>query len=260
METKIQFKKYSGNGNDFVVLDHPAYPVTSELVQALCNRHFGVGADGVLVLTSEEGFDGRMRIYNADGGEAEMCGNGIRCLVTYLYDWGAVKKDIYRIKTMNGAYEVARREGAFAVEMSEIKDKNIYDLSIFNEYNDAFFVNTGVPHLIFLVHDVKRIDLKSRAPQYRFHKIFPNGTNVSFLQILPGEQIAYVRTYERGVEDETLSCGTGLTAAGLALNHWKGWSGNITLKTLGGSQRVFIGEKIFYSGEVKFCFAGEFPR
>ncbi|MCM2351837.1 MAG: diaminopimelate epimerase [Bacteriovoracaceae bacterium] len=258
METKIQFKKYSGNGNDFVVLDHPSYPVTAELVQALCNRHFGIGGDGVLVLTSEAGFDGRMRIFNADGGEAEMCGNGIRCLVTYLYDSGENKKDSYKIKTMNGSYEVSRREGAFAVEMSEINDKNIYDLSIFNEYFNAFYVNTGVPHLVFMVHDVKRIDIKSRAPQYRFHKLFPNGTNVSFLQVLEGEQTAYVRTYERGVEDETLSCGTGLTAAGLALNHWLGWKGNINLKTLGGTQRVSIGEKIFYAGEVKFCFQGEF--
>ncbi len=258
METKIQFKKYSGNGNDFVVLDHPKFPITEELVKNLCSRHFGVGADGVLVLTSEEGFDGRMSIFNADGSEAEMCGNGIRCLVTFLDDSKAAKKDSYKIKTMNGAYEVTRKDGAFAVEMSEVKDKNIYDLSIFNEYNNVFYVNTGVPHLVFHVHDVKRIDLKSRAPQYRFHKLFPNGTNVSFVQILEGEKTAYVRTYERGVEDETFSCGTGLTATGLALNHWKGWSGNITLKTLGGTQHVFIGEKIFYSGEVKFCFAGEF--
>ena len=258
MKTTIQFHKYSGNGNDFVVLDHPTYEVTSELVKSLCSRHFGVGADGVLVLTSAEGVDGRMQIFNADGGEAEMCGNGIRCLVTYLDHLQEAKKDIYKIKTMNGLYEVTRRDGAFAVEMSEIKDKNLYDLSLFNEYNRAFYINTGVPHLVFLVHDVKRIDIKSRAPQYRFHKLFPNGTNVSFVQILEGEQTAYVRTYERGVEDETHSCGTGLTATGMALNFWNGWKENITLKTLGGTQRVFIGDKVYYSGEVTACFQGEF--
>ena len=258
MNTKIPFYKYSGNGNDFVILDHPTYPVTSQLVEALCNRHFGVGADGVLVLTSEDSADGRMQIFNADGGEAEMCGNGIRCLVTYLDDQGPGNKDVYQIKTMNGMYEINRRDNAFAVEMSEIKDKNLYDLSGFNEYNRVFYINTGVPHLVFLVHDVKRIDIKSRAPQYRFHKTFPNGTNVSFVQMLEGEQTAYVRTYERGVEDETHSCGTGLTAVGLAFNHWLQWKGNITLKTLGGTQKVFIGDKVYYSGEVKFCFQGEF--
>ena len=158
---------------------------------------------------------------------------------------------------MNGLYEVSRKNGEFAVEMSEIKDKNIYDLSSFNEYKRTFFVNTGVPHLIFEVHEAKRIDIKSRAPQYRFHKMFPNGTNVSFLQVL-GDKRAYVRTYERGVEDETYSCGTGLTACGIALNNWYGWSGDMTLETLGGTQHIQVTDKVYYSGEVKFCFEGEY--
>lgn len=259
MKNTLKFHKYSGNGNDFVILDRPDYKVSPELVIAMCDRHFGIGADGVLVLTSAEGHDGRMQIINADGSEAEMCGNGIRCLVTYLSDTDKAPKDIYRIKTMNGSYEVVRNNGAFAVQMSEIKDKNIYDLSSFNDYKRVFYVNTGVPHLIFEVPEAKRIDIKSRAPQYRFHKMFPNGTNVSFLQIIEGTQTAYVRTYERGVEDETFSCGTGLTASGLALNHWYGWKGDITLKTLGGTQHINVGDKVLYSGEVKYCFSGEFP-
>lgn len=258
MNNKLPFKKYSGNGNDFIILDHPEVTLTQSQIENMCDRHFGIGADGILVLTSEANHDGRMRIFNADGGEAEMCGNGLRCLVTYLDDKNPGGKDLYKIKTMNGSYEVIRKSGAFAVEMSEIKDKNLYDLSQFNDYKRAFFVNTGVPHLIFEVHEAKRIDIKSRAPQYRFHKMFPNGTNVSFLQVLEGEQMAYVRTYERGVEDETFSCGTGLTACGLALNHWYKWQDAITLQTLGGTQHIFIGDKILYSGEVKFCFQGEF--
>lgn len=259
MKTKIKFQKYSGNGNDFVILNNPSFSLTSDLIRTLCDRHFGVGADGVLLVTPQDDYDARMQIFNADGGEAEMCGNGLRCLVTYLDNENNHAKKTYKIKTMNGSYEVANRNGAFAIEMSEIKDKNLYDLSSFNEFNRVFFVNTGVPHLVFLVNDIKRIDIKSRAPQYRFHKIFPNGTNVSFLEILDGNQTAYVRTYERGVENETYSCGTGLTACGLALNAWNSWTGDITLKTLGGTQRVHIGEKVYYSGEVKFCFSGEFP-
>jgi diaminopimelate epimerase len=258
MQNKIKFHKYSGNGNDFIILNRPEITLTTELISSMCNRHFGVGADGILVLSSAENADGRMQIYNSDGGEAEMCGNGIRCLVTYLDDQNQERKNSYRIKTMNGVYEITKKDGAFAVEMSEIKDKNVYDLSAFNEYKRSFFVNTGVPHLVFEVHEAKRIDIKSRAPQYRFHKMFPNGTNVSFLQVLEGHQTAYVRTYERGVEDETFSCGTGLTACGLALNHWYGWSGDITLKTLGGSQRISVADKILYAGEVKFCFEGEY--
>jgi diaminopimelate epimerase len=259
MKSTMKFQKYSGNGNDFVILDRPSMVLTPELVRNLCDRHFGVGADGVLLVSDEAGFDARMQIFNADGGEAEMCGNGLRCLVTYLDQSREKSLPNYRIKTMNGVYHVAKRNGAFAIEMSEIKDENLYDLTAFNEFNRVFFINTGVPHLVFLVNDLKRLDIKSRAPQYRFHKIFPNGTNVSFVQILEGEQSAYVRTYERGVENETYSCGTGLTACGLALHSWFNWEGDITLNTLGGTQQVSIGEKIFYSGEVKFCFAGEYP-
>lgn len=260
MKQPLKFYKYSGNGNDFIILDNPPLSLNPQLIKKMCDRHFGIGADGVLALTSEQGFDGRMRIYNADGGEAEMCGNGIRCLVGYLSDHVDSSKNIFKIKTMNGAYEILNRNGAFAVEMSEVKDINAVDLSAFSEFKNVFYVNTGVPHLVFEVPQVKRIDIKSRAPQYRFHKNFPNGTNVSFLEVLPQHQTAYVRTYERGVEDETYSCGTGLTASGLALHHWYGWSGDVHLKTLGGNQLISITEKIYYSGEVKFCFSGEFQE
>ena len=258
MKTKIKFHKYSGNGNDFIIINHPQIDLSPQVITSMCNRHFGIGADGVLILSSVEGADGRMQIFNSDGSEAEMCGNGLRCLVTYLDDLSSHSRDIYRIKTMNGLYEVSRIENEFAVEMSEIKEKNTYDLSSFNEFKRAFFVNTGVPHLIFEVHEAKRIDIKSRAPQYRFHKMFPHGTTVSFIQVYEGEQRAYVRTYERGVEDETHSCGTGLTACGIALNNWYGWKGSITLESLGGSQRVQVRDKIYYSGAVKFCFEGEY--
>jgi diaminopimelate epimerase len=257
MNKKIAFTKVSGNGNDFIVLKGPI-TLNSNEIQKMCSRHFGIGADGILILTEESGFDGRMQIFNTDGGEAEMCGNGIRCLATYLDHHSSFKKEKYFLKTMNGSYLVTRQDETFAVEMSEIKDKNIYDLSYFNEYKKSFYINTGVPHLLFEALEAKRIDIKSRAPQYRFHKMFPGGTNVSFIEVLEGHQMAYVRTYERGVEDETLSCGTGLTAAALALNHWYRWNGKINLQTLGGNQTVFLGEKIYYSGEVKFCFEGEF--
>lgn len=258
MKNTLKFTKYSGNGNDFIILDRPSVEMTPSFVKKMCDRHFGVGADGILTLNDFSGTDGEMRIYNADGGEAEMCGNGLRCLATYIDQKLGQAKNAYRIKTMNATYEVIRQDGAFAIEMSEIKDQNLYDLSSFHEFERSFFINTGVPHLVFLVKDAKSIDIKPTAARYRFHSTFPNGTNVSFVEIQKDYQTAYVRTYERGVEDETHSCGTGLTASALALNYWNGWKEVITLKTLGGTQRVLVGEKVYYSGEVKFCFSGEY--
>ncbi len=256
----IKFVKYSGNGNDFIILDRPNYSVSSDLVSRLCDRHFGVGADGVLILSDEEGHDGQMRIFNSDGGEAEMCGNGLRCLATYIDDQSTIKKNSYLIKTMNHSYSVLKRDGSMCIEMNEKRDQNKYDLSLFKDFKRSFFINTGVPHLVFLCDDAKKIDIKKTAPFYRFHSLFSTGTNVSFVEILEEKnQTSYVRTYERGVEDETHSCGTGLTACGLALSHWFGWKGKIHLKTLGGNQTVQIENTVFYSGEVNFCFSGEFP-
>lgn len=253
----LPFVKYSGNGNDFVILDHPSAELTPDLVRRFCDRHFGVGADGVLILGTASGHDASMRIINADGGEVEMCGNGVRCLASYIDSKASFKKDKYRIKTMNGSYEVRRTEnGSFGIEMSEIKDKNVIDLSSFSEFEQKFYINTGVPHLVFLSNDVKSIAIKERGSFYRYHKIFPRGVNVNFVQVT-SEQKAYVRTYERGVEDETFSCGTGLTATALALSHWLGWKGQIHLQNLGGNQVVNVDKSVFYSGEVTFCFKGE---
>jgi diaminopimelate epimerase len=159
---------------------------------------------------------------------------------------------------MNAVYPVLRKGKSFALEMSEIKDINLFDLSQFTDYLKSFFINTGVPHLIFLVQDVKSIEIKKTGAFYRHHSLFPKGTNVTFVEVLdPDLRKAYARTYERGVEDETHSCGTGLTATALALSHWLGWKNDILLQTKGGEQVVSVGDKIFYSGEVTKCFQGE---
>jgi diaminopimelate epimerase len=255
--TKLSFAKYSGNGNDFIILDHTE-KLTSDTVQRLCHRQFGIGADGVVTVGTSAKADAKMRIFNADGGEAEMCGNGLRCLVTYLDDTVAQKKDAYTIETINALYKVIRKGLAFAIEMSEIKDKNLYNLSVFKDYPQSFYVNTGVPHLIFLTSEAQKVDIKKEGAYYRYHSMFPKGTNVTFVEVLDRDsQKAYARTYERGVEDETFSCGTGLTATALALNHWFGWKGDILLKTKGGNQMVSINDTVLYSGEVIRAFQGE---
>lgn len=255
---KHPFVKYSGNGNDFVILeDSHSLNLTAESVKRICSRHFGIGADGVLILGQASGVDGTMRIFNADGGEAEMCGNGLRCLASYLDSKNSIPKDSYSIKTMNTTYELLKRGNQFAILMSDLKDRNSIDLSAFNQFEKKFYINTGVPHLVFLGKEIKKIEIKKIAPEYRYHGLFPGGTNVSFVEVLTEKQSAYVRTYERGVEDETYSCGTGLTACALGLNEWFGWKGDIQLKTLGGNQTVSVDKYVYYSGEVTFCFNGE---
>jgi diaminopimelate epimerase len=254
----MNFSKYSGNGNDFIILDHPDVIPNSQQIQKMCDRNFGIGADGVLIYTSEPHLDGRMRIFNADGGEAEMCANGLRCLFTYLDGQATTKKQRYTLATMNGVYSACKRDHKFAVEMCEVKDKNLAVIPP-HPFEKAFTVNTGVPHLIFLGKKIRELDFIQTVRPFRYHPNFPKGTNVSLVEVLPEEKSAYVRTYERGVEDETFSCGTGLTASALALSHWLGWQGDITLFTKGGKQMVQVGDHILYSGEVTFCFKGAYP-
>ncbi len=260
MKAPFLFVKYSGNGNDFIILNRPSENPTSEIITQMCDRYFGIGADGVLILSESAVADGRMRIFNADGGEAEMCANGLRCLATYLDDLSSEKKSSYTIQTMNSVYTVYNLNHAMAIEMAEIKDRNLYDFTGKHPFEKSFYINTGVPHLVFLVTNAHSINIKEIAPPYRHHHMFPNGSNVSFVEVKDeGSQFAYVRTFERGVEDETHSCGTGLTASALALEHWFGWRKEIKLQTKGGKQKVSVGDKVFYSGEVRFCFSGEYP-
>lgn len=253
----FKFHKYSANGNDFIILDHPPVIPSPTRIQQLCHRLFGIGADGVLILSSEFEVDGRMQIFNADGGEAEMCANGLRCLFTYLDHQLMDKKESYRLATMNGIYGGFRQGESFAVEMSELKDKNKFT-SPFNEFARSFYINTGVPQLVFLCSQIEQLSIKEVARKYRYHPTFPQGTNVNFVEIIPDQfQAALVRTYERGVEDETYSCGTGLTATSLALVEWLGWQGKIKLTSKGGEHLLQVGEKVFLSGDVSFCFQGE---
>lgn len=159
--SKISFVKYSGNGNDFVILKDDVILSEKDIIH-LCDRHFGVGADGVMTLGKSDKGDARMRIFNADGGEAEMCGNGLRCLATYFDTVASEKKDSYLIETMNALYPVFRKGQSFALEMTEIKEQELYDLSEFKNYLKSFYINTGVPHLVFLTKDAKAIDVKKK--------------------------------------------------------------------------------------------------
>ncbi len=221
---RIQFVKMSGTGNDFVMIDNRKTKFTDtdkrKIVSLVCPRRTSVGADGTIFLeeaTLPE-HDFRMRYYNADGGEAEMCGNGSRCVAVFARRIGAAGLE-QRIQTMAGTVDATvLDEGASArVRLSQPSSMDMHaGLTVEGHPVDIYSVNTGVPHAVEFVEDVSNIDVVRRGADLRRHPAFlPQGTNANFAQVMgPGE--LRVRTYERGVEDETLACGTGATACAIA--------------------------------------------
>lgn len=217
----IKFDKYSGSGNDFIIIDNRRRIVNknvSEFVRKVCERRVAVGADGVLLLENSVVSDFKMRIINADGSEAEMCGNGARCIAMYAYKNGIVGKSM-TFETIAGIMEADIVDDlTVKVKLTEPFDyKEDIKLKLNNgsEYK-ALFINTSVPHtIIFVDKDYDKFDVVSAGREIRNHKYFaPAGTNVNFVKVAKDNSI-YIRTYERGVEDETLACGTGSTAAAL---------------------------------------------
>lgn len=225
----LSFVKMNGAGNDFVVLDNRAgsLKLSPRQIAHLCDRHRGVGADGLLVVESplRAGVDFRMRYYNSDGGEAEMCGNGARCFARFAS--GLLEADpsgragaCISFETQAGPIQAELcGDGTVRLAMSE---PHSFSEAVFLSYNtkrgEVNFINTGVPHAVVFVDDIANVDVAGDGRALRYHEHFaPAGTNVNFVQAKgPGHLI--VRTYERGVEGETLACGTGVTAAAL-LHH-----------------------------------------
>ena len=207
---KISFNKYQGTGNDFIVLDNRdgAYAgLTPEQIAFLCDRKFGIGSDGLMMLENLDGFDFKMLYYNADGQQGSMCGNGGRCLVQFSQDKGIVKQ-AYRFAASDGPHE------AIILDNGWIKLK-MQDVSGIEEHDAEKILNTGSPHFIQYVDGVKDVDVFQQGRSIRYNELFKEaGINVNFVERV-GEGIK-IRTYERGVENETLSCGTGATAAALA--------------------------------------------
>ena len=234
MMTVIKFIKMEGSGNDFVVIENcPPSTVHSPqiLAKKICDRKYGVGADGVLLLEKSKKADVRMRIFNADGSEAQMCGNGARCCALWASRTSAaggsafgVKNSKLTIETKAGMID-ARVEGDLAkIKLTDPADLKL-DIHINADGKDyeADYVNTGVPHAVIEVDDIERIPVKEIGRLIRHYRIFqPAGTNVNFVQVKDRDHIV-VRTYERGVEDETLACGTGSVASAIiaVLNHFR---------------------------------------
>jgi diaminopimelate epimerase len=254
---KQKFYKYQGTGNDFVIIDDraAAFPKeNTELVANLCNRKFGIGADGLMLLRTHEGFDFEMVYFNSDGKEGSMCGNGGRALVQFAYDLGIIKGECKFIAS-DGEHLAKISEGLVHLKMIDVEDIEIT--------GDDYFMNTGSPHHIEFVDELKNYPVFEKGKEIRESiRYIPNGTNVNFVELLGKKKIA-VRTFERGVEDETLSCGTGVTACAIATFLEKEMDSPIQIEVLGGKLSVSFEIKqdiftnIYLIGPAEKVFEGE---
>jgi diaminopimelate epimerase len=233
----LPFTKMNGAGNDFVMLDNRArnVTITPEAIARICDRHRGVGADGILVVEpAANGADFRMRYYNADGGEAEMCGNGARCFARFASKIAGAG-DAVSFETMAGIIRARILEDSVELQMSEPADRRPpVTIEIEGESLTVHSINTGVPHAVVFVENLDDTPVARWGAALRRHSHFaPRGTNVNFVRQIDPHTIA-IRTYERGVEAETLACGTGVVASALIFHQTTGAASPVTVQVRGG--------------------------
>jgi len=251
----IQFQKYQGTGNDFVLIDNRSglFPAENlSVIQRICHRKYGIGSDGLILIEKDEDTDFYMNFFNPDGSKS-YCGNGSRCAVHFARAIGMIG-DKCSYQAIDGVHQGVLMENG-VVSTSILPVHQIEPLG-----NDVF-INTGSPHYIVFCKDVDVVDIISEARKIRYSLAFsPSGTNVNYVQLVNGNQIK-MRTYERGVEDETLSCGTGVTAAALSVMQL---DGTISVETKGGMLSVSARksstgfEDIWLTGPATLVFKGEF--
>ncbi len=229
----LRFYKYQGTGNDFILADNRSNEYSTlqtDQIRRLCDRRFGIGADGLMLLNEKQGYDFEMKYYNADGREGSMCGNGGRCITKFAYHLG-IHRNEYKFIAADGEHEAE-------IDMDGIVSLKMKDVDIIRKLHNDFTLDTGSPHYIKLVNDVMDIDVYKKGRDIRYSKDFEqDGINVNFVELADQDKII-VRTYERGVEDETYSCGTGVTAAALVCYHNENGFNEVEVKTLGGTLTV----------------------
>ena len=235
----LRFAKMNGAGNDFVMIDNRAGKVqlSAQQIAKICDRHRGVGADGVLLVErATNSADFRMRYYNSDGGEAEMCGNGARCFARFVEKVADAGKKV-SFETPAGIIAAQLHGELVTLSMSKPTDLKLnVRLPVGDENKTIHFVNTGVPHVVIPVENIQEIDVLREGAALRRHEMFsPKGANVNFLEKRGGNKIA-IRTYERGVENETLACGTGVVASALIFAATEKTDGPIGVLVRGGSE------------------------
>jgi diaminopimelate epimerase len=262
----LRFTKMNGAGNDFILFDNRTGSIDLDRNQIaqLCDRHRGIGADGVLLLENPTTrADFRMRYFNADGGEAEMCGNGARCFARFANKVG-VQKPRISFETPAGVISAELKGDLVTLRMTEPTDLRLnVDLPMAAKNKAVHFINSGVPHVVIPVAKIDDVDVRREGAAIRRHKMFsPNGTNVNFIEKRGRNKIA-IRTYERGVEDETLACGTGIVASALIFAATEKIIGAITVIARGGDELEVGFEKVdgrFHNvaltGPAEFVFEG----
>nr|WP_294992100.1 diaminopimelate epimerase [uncultured Sediminibacterium sp.] len=253
----IQFYKYQGTGNDFVIIDNRngAIQLSTAQINHLCDRRFGIGADGLMLLNTLSGYDFEMKYYNADGRESSMCGNGGRCLTRFAYDMG-IHKTTYRFLAIDGDHEAEITDHGWI----RLKMQDVHEVK--ETHGDAV-LNTGSPHYVKTVQNIMDLDVFHEGRHIRNSKDFvAEGINVNFVEAENKHII--VRTYERGVEDETFSCGTGVTAAAIVFAHNEKGFNRVDVKTKGGSLAVEFEKhsdqdftNVWLCGPAEFVFKGE---
>lgn len=260
---KLPFTKVHGAGNDFVVFKFPQQPdeYFSKVAPALCDRRKGIGADGILLVREEKGYDFRMVYFNSDGSRAEFCGNGGRSLV--LYAWAErIAPEKMRFVSDVGEHRGLVQNGKPSVSLPDPSGMEL-DMDIAGLPSPIHFVNTGVPHAVVPVENIGDLEVEDMGRKIRYHERFaPRGTNVDFVEIGQDGQIR-VRTYERGVEAETLACGTGAVAVAAVLHSIKGSRPPVELRFPGGLLVVNFDEagggvtNVMLGGETAIVFKGE---
>ena len=263
----LHFTKLHGAGNDFILVDNYELKIknwNNQFIKQLCTLHTGIGADGFIALEKDSKYDFRMRFFNSDGYESDMCVNGSRCLCYFAYSLGYANKKmsfiandgIHHARILNKGVEVQVNYKEDAGDKGFPDDYILPNGVVFKNYFD-----TGVPHLVLEVENIENVDVYKIGHELRYHQFYyPKGTNVNFVYNSSDDQTIIVRTYERGVEAETLSCGTGATAA--ALNYAQETNlknGEINVKTNGGLLKVKFSDnfkEIYLKGPVKEVFKG----
>ena len=269
----FSFFKMQATGNDFIVINYfenkleYSYRLLSEF---LCDRHFGVGADGLLIIEKSKIADFKMKIFNQDGTEAEMCGNGIRCFAKFVYETNLTNKTEFLIETMSGTKIVKLKlendkVSRIAVDMGEpifdiekipiFYSEKKYNGSIHIEGIETYPISMGNPHTVCFVEDVNKIDIEKYGKLIEDYKYFPNKTNVEFIQILNESRIK-LRVWERGV-GETLSCGTGICAATVISNKYKSTNSELTVETKGGVLNTIYDKNVKLIGSAEIVFEGK---
>lgn len=258
---KMEFWKYHGNGNDFILLDgrFEKYQLKAEQIARFCDRHFGIGADGLIIVGHSKRADFKMSYYNADGNLSSMCGNGGRCVAMFVYLM-KIAPEKMTFEAFDGLHEATITHELLKSRRCDVSLKMSDVLSV--ERNEKFyFLDTGSPHYVEFVDQLAEMDVFTAGRKTRYSERFaPNGTNVNFAE-LKGNRL-FVRTYERGVENETLSCGTGITAAAIVAFLEIGKS-DLKIQTTGGNFRVSFEEhkgeftNVCLHGPAELVFKGE---